>query len=116
MEEVIKVDFLTNLDFLLKENKITRADLAREIGISPSTINVWYHRGSENISIKILKDISKYFNVSLEALLYGDKYISVYFTELEHTKEELKLLANYSKFLKESRQEVGKNSVISEKI
>ena len=106
----------TNLDFLLKENNITRADLARAIGISPSTINVWYHRGSENISIKILKDISKYFNISLEALLYGNKYISVYFTELEHTKEELKLLANYSKFLKESRQGFGQDSDISEKV
>lgn len=116
MEEVFKVDFLTNLDLLLKQNKITRADLAREIGISPSTINVWYHRGSENISIKILKDISKFFNVSLEALLYGDKYISVYFTELEHTKEELQLLANYAKFLRESRKDIAKGSIISKEI
>ncbi len=44
------MDFLTNLDFLLKSHNMKRADLAREIGIAPSTINSWYARGSEWIS------------------------------------------------------------------
>lgn len=39
MEEVYKVDFLTNLDLLLKSNNMKRADLARAINVAPSTIN-----------------------------------------------------------------------------
>ena len=52
-----KMDFLTNLDFLLKSHNMKRADLARAIGIAPSTINSWYARGSEKINIKVLKAI-----------------------------------------------------------
>ncbi len=103
MEEVFKVDFLTNLDMLLKQNNMKRADLARAIKVAPSTINSWYARGSEKVSIKVLKDISTYFNVSLEVLINGDSFTSVHFTEYEYTKQELELLANFGKFLKESR-------------
>ena len=34
--------FLNNLDYLLHINKMSRAELARTIGIAPSTINAWY--------------------------------------------------------------------------
>lgn len=97
------MDFLTNLDMLLKQNNMKRADLARAIKVAPSTINSWYARGSEKVSIKVLKDISTYFNVSLEVLINGDSFTSVHFTEYEYTKQELELLANFGKFLKESR-------------
>ena len=103
MEEVFKVDFLTNLEILLKSNNMKRADLARAINVAPSTINSWYARGSEKVNIKVLKDIAVYFNVSLEVLINGDTLTSVYFTEYEYTKEELALIANFGKFLKESR-------------
>lgn len=97
------MDFLTNLDVLLKSNNMKRADLARAINVAPSTINSWYARGSEKINIKVLKDIALYFNVSLEVLINGTSLTSLYFTEYEYTKEELELIANFGKFLKESR-------------
>jgi transcriptional regulator with XRE-family HTH domain len=80
-----------------------RSDLARAINVAPSTINSWYARGSENISIKVLKDIAQYFNISLEVLINGNSITSVYFTEYEYTKQELELISNFGKFLKESR-------------
>lgn len=80
-----------------------RSDLARAINVAPSTINSWYARGSENISIKVLKDIAQYFNISLEVLINGNSITSVYFTEHEYTKQELELISNFGKFLKESR-------------
>lgn len=80
------MDFLTNLDLLLKNNGMKRADLARAIDVAPSTINSWYARGSEKVNIKVLKDISVYFNVSLEVLINGDTFTSVHFTEYEYTK------------------------------
>lgn len=97
------MDFLINLDLLLKNNNMKRADLARAINVAPSTINSWYARGSEKVNINVLKNIAAYFNVSLEVLINGDKITSLYFTEYEYTKQELELIANFSKMLKESR-------------
>lgn len=99
----LKVDFLTNLEVLLKNNNMNRSDLARAIEVAPSTINSWYARGSEKVSITILRKIALYFNVSLEVLINGDTITSLYFTEYEYTKEELELIANFGKFIKESR-------------
>ena len=101
------MDFLTNLDLLLKSNNMKRADLARAIHIAPSTINSWYARGSEKVNIKVLKDIAAYFGVSLEFLINGDKYKSVSFNDNEYTKDELELIANFGKMLKESRAKNG---------
>lgn len=97
------MDFLTNLDVLLKSNNMKRADLARAINIAPSTINSWYARGSEKVNIKVLKDIAAYFNISLEVLINGNTFTSLHFSEYEYTKQELELIANFGKFLKESR-------------
>lgn len=97
------MDFLTNLDTLLKNNNMKRADLARAINVSPSTINSWYARGSEKVNINVLKAIALYFNVSLEVLINGNSLTSLYFSEYEYTKQELELIAMYSKLLKESR-------------
>lgn len=84
---------------------MTRSDLARAIDVAPSTINSWYARGSEKVSITILRKIAVYFNVSLEVLINGDTITSIHFTEYEYTKQELELIKNYGKFLKESRLE-----------
>ena len=102
-----KVDFLTNLELLLKSNNMTRADLARAINVAPSTINSWYARGAEKVNLKVLSSISSYFNVSLEVLINGDTFTSVNFTEYEYTKQELELIANFGKMLKESRLNNG---------
>ena len=99
------MDFLTNLEVLLKNNDMSRSDLARAIEVAPSTINSWYARGSEKVSITILRKIAVYFNVSLEVLINGDTITSIHFTEYEYTKQELELIKNYGKFLKESRLE-----------
>lgn len=80
-----------------------RSDLARAINVSPSTINSWYARGSEKVSLTVLRKIAIFFNVSLEVLINGDNITALYFTEYEYTKEELELIKNYGKFLKESR-------------
>lgn len=101
------MDFLTNLDYLLKSNNMKRADLARAIHVAPSTINSWYARGCENVNIKALKAIAVYFNVSLEVLVNGDAYASICFNENDYTKEELELIANFGKMLKESRVKHG---------
>lgn len=66
------MNFLKNLDYLLKANHMSRSDLGRAVNISPSTINSWFNRSSDGVALKSLVDISKYFNVSLDMLVNGD--------------------------------------------
>ena len=66
------MNFLENLTKLLNRENLSRAELAKRLNIAPSTINSWYNRGYENVSLKFLLKISNYFNVSLETLVNGD--------------------------------------------
>lgn len=63
--------FLENLSDLLHVNNMSRSDLARAINISPSTVNSWFNRSCENVSLKTLVDIAKYFNITLDELVNG---------------------------------------------
>ena len=53
---------------LRKDSGITQAQLAKEIGVSKSSINM-YERGEREPSYDILQKISKYFNISADMLL-----------------------------------------------
>jgi transcriptional regulator with XRE-family HTH domain len=97
------MDFLKNLDNLLKINDMKRVDLARAIGVAPSTINSWFSRNSDNINITALKDIAAYFGVSLEVLINGDVTNTLCFIEGDYTKAELKLIESFANWLIESR-------------
>ncbi len=68
------MNFLKNLDILLFSRKMTRSDLARAIDISPSTINSWYNRSCEGVTLKNLIKISNYFNISLDDLVNGETF------------------------------------------
>ena len=97
------MNFLNNLDYLLKENKMSRSELARAINVSPSTVNSWFSKSCENVSIGTLKAIANYFNVSLETLINEDNLVTISFTENEYTREELKLISDFGQLLKKQR-------------
>jgi len=97
------MNFLMNLDNLLAANNMTRAELARELKIPPSTINSWYYRGSDSISLKVLRQIADYFNVTLDYLVNGDKSVEIVLHGEDFSRRELELLLAYSRLLKESR-------------
>lgn len=96
---------LENLTYLMKEKNINRTELAKQIGIAPSTVNSWYNRNCDNISLSTLIKLSGYFNISMEELINGNPAQSVVFDELEYTKSELKLIRKFGDFIKENRQE-----------
>ena len=97
--------FLENLDALLKENNMSRAQLARQIGIAPSTINSWFNRSCDGVSLKILRDIAGFFNVTLESLVNSHDIKSIYFTNKDFTESELQMISRFSRLLKESRKD-----------
>lgn len=100
------MEFLDNLDFLLKAHNMKRADLARAIHIAPSTINSWYARGTDKIKLQVLIDIADYFKVSLEFLINGNKSVEMVVND-DYTDEEIKLINDFCTMLKERRVKNG---------
>lgn len=99
--------FLENLTKLMEQKNINRSELAREIDIAPSTVNSWYNRSFENISLKTLLKLSKFFNKTIEELVHGNTNV-ITFTEKRFTKAELNAIINFSEFLIDNRIEERK--------
>lgn len=96
---------LENLDKMLEHRKMSRTELAKAIGIAPSTINSWYSRGYENVTLKTLLKVSAYFNVSIEELVNDDPVKEITFSSRDFNESELKAIIDFSEFLKEKREE-----------
>ena len=97
------MNFLHNLDYLLHINKMSRAELARTIGIAPSTINAWYTKDYKGITLKNLVKLSKCFEVTIEDLVNGD-INALSFTSENYTESELKAIKDFSDYIKRSRE------------
>lgn len=96
------MNFLHNLDYLLHINKMSRAELARTIGIAPSTINAWYTKDYKGITLKNLVKLSKCFEVTIEDLVNGD-INALFFTSDNYSESELKAIKDFSDYIKRSR-------------
>ena len=96
------MNFLHNLDYLLHINKMSRAELARTIGIAPSTINAWYTKDYKGITLKNLVKLSNCFEITIEDLVNGD-ITSLSFTTENYTESELKAIKDFSDYIKRSR-------------
>ena len=86
----------------MENKKINRSELAKAIGIAPSTINAWYTKDYKGITLKNLSKLASYFDVSMEVLVYGEKP-SLTFTLENFSEAELKAIYKYSEFIKENR-------------
>lgn len=70
------MEFGEKLQSLRKSMGITQEELARQIFVSRAAVSKWESgRGYPNI--ESLKEISEFFSVSIDALLSGDKLISI---------------------------------------
>ena len=96
------MNFLHNLENLMNEKKINRSELAKAIGIAPSTINAWYSKDYKGITLKNLSKLASFFDVSMEALVYGEKP-SLTITLDNYSEAELKAIHQYSEFIKGNR-------------
>lgn len=102
---------LENLTNLMQERNINRSELAKEIGIAPSTINSWYNRSYENISLQTLLKLSAYFNITMEELVNG-RYNSIVFSAKDYSRTELKAIQDFSTFIKNTRIEIANEITI----
>ena len=88
-----KNKLLKNIEYYLNQHDMSKTDLAKEIGLSASTVHSWWQRGTENISISTLAKISRLFGVTLDELVFGTAETS---SELEYEEREiLRIIRKY---------------------
>ena len=87
------MNLLKNLDYLLRVNNLTRAQLSRELNIPPSTINTWFSKGCENISLRFLIKLSEYFGVSIDDLVHRD-------LESDESEKDLRLVQSIYRMIR----------------
>jgi len=56
---------------LRKQKKMTQKELAQHLQVAPATLSYWESEKYEP-DIKSLKMLSKFFNVSIDYILYND--------------------------------------------
>ena len=62
------VDFIEILEEFLADNKLSRSDFARKIGVRPSQVSEWL-RGKAKPGYDTLKQIAQAFNISADYFL-----------------------------------------------
>ena len=87
------MNLLKNLDYLLRVNNLTRAQLSRELNIASSTINTWFSKGCENISLRFLIKLSEYFGVSIDDLVHRD-------LEKDESEKDLRLVQSIYRLIR----------------
>ena len=98
--------FLENLSKLLATHNMSKKELAKNTGISYSTINSWFNRGYENVSLRSLVKLSNYFDVSIEELVNGKDENELVFSKRDYTADELKTIRDFVEFIKHKRKEI----------
>lgn len=97
------MNFLNNLDNLMKNKNITKKELANVLGISPATITMWFTRGCDNVNLSTVINIANYFGITIDELVNGSIKSQVSFSIKDFSKSELKAIKNFSYFLIENR-------------
>lgn len=66
------MDFIKNLEKKMQEKNLNKSQLARGMGVAPSTVNSWFNRSAENITLRTLKKLAEFLDCSIDSLVFGD--------------------------------------------
>ena len=101
------MEFLKTLEQLMDSYNMNRSEVARACGLSTSTVNSWWNRSCENVSLQTLLKLSECFNCTIEDLVHGVPDKVLVYSSNEFTENELKLIAIYANYLKTLRTGSG---------
>lgn len=95
------------LDMLLKEREMTVTELARRVGVAPTTIYSIIQRNNKKVDIDVLIKIARILGVNTE--YFADSYeqpytIAAHFDGDEYTEEELQKIKEFAAFVKSNRK------------
>lgn len=95
------------LDNLLEERNMTVSELARRIGVAPTTIYSIIQRNNKKVDIDVLIKISKTLGVNAE--YFADipeepQTIAAHFDGTEYTEDELEEIKQFAAFVKNRKK------------
>lgn len=70
------MDFINNLEKKMQEKNLNKSQLARGMGVAPSTVNSWFNRSAENITLKTLRKLAEFLDCSIDSLVYGEQKVN----------------------------------------
>lgn len=90
------MEFVQRVFDLLKKQNKNKAELARYLGIRPTTVTEWGTKGKKP-SLDYVSRIGEFLGVSCDYLLTGKEFSSsnLIFHELQLTEEQERLLSMY---------------------
>lgn len=66
------MNFITNLEKKMNEKNLNKSQLARGMGVAPSTVNSWFNRSADCITLRTLIKLADFLECSIDSLVYGD--------------------------------------------
>ena len=76
---------LEKIDYLLSENKLNKRKLSMQAEIPYSTVDGWYKRGYENMTLTVFKKLCSFFQVDMTSMAFDELEIQPYDPERMHT-------------------------------
>lgn len=98
------MNFLGNLNALMKNKGITKKELAQVLGVSPSTITMWFTRGYKNVNLSTVIKISNYFEITIDELVNGIIEEETNISDIGFSVSEIKALKNFTYYLVENKK------------
>ena len=95
----------TKLELLLTTNDTNANELAKKIGVSPTTIYSIIRRNNKKVDIDVLLRIAEIFGVTAEYFVDDNtpKTIALHFDGAEYTEEELEEIKAFATFVRSKR-------------
>ena len=96
------------LDDLLKDRNMTVSELARRVGVAPTTIYSIIQRNNKKVDIDVLLDISDCLGVDAEYFRDNEsdkpRVLAAHFDGTEYTEDELEEIKQFAAFVKGKRK------------
>lgn len=94
------------LDELLKKQNMTVTELARRVGVAPTTIYSIIQRNNKKVDIDVLLNIADVLGVDADYFRDSEKPVTIaaHFDGNEFTEEELDEIRNFAEYVKSKRK------------
>lgn len=104
------MDIYDRVTKLLKEQNISRRQMAEDIDVSYNTLNSLFRRKSDRIKLDIVQAMAKYLGTTSDFLAFGKEFkisnvdaLTIVYNKLDPDKQ--KQLLKFAEFLAESKNE-----------
>ena len=88
--------FTEKLSYLINKNGLNRRRFSEASGISYSTIDNWYKRSYEGMTVGTLRALCSYFGVTMDSMAYDDREIEyVRDREMSFSSDDAAMIRQY---------------------